>query len=190
VGAALNTDALRTRTAALHAKLDAFQRRLAATPPSSASWPEVLSMFGVLSAQLAAAAGEVRPEARHYALHPTATAALGEATPWWRENALPGMHSVRLEPAQEAEAAELLAAARVRGAETLGAVQRRVDARNAALKSGLEALQARRAEAARVERGGGGVRKPALQAAKPADAAKLLSAAQWGTGLARVPARR
>ena len=61
----------------------------------------MLSHFGVLSAQLGALAGELRPLAKHYVLHPSARG-LASAGPWWRATALPTMHSVRLELAMEA----------------------------------------------------------------------------------------
>ena len=60
-----------------------------------------MSQFGVMSAPLSALSAELRPLCKHYALHPAARG-LANATPWWREAALPNMHSVRLEPAMEA----------------------------------------------------------------------------------------
>jgi hypothetical protein len=188
--ATLHLDALRLRAEQLRAKLIAFHDRLASTPPgNAAAWPEVLSMFGVLSAQLAALGAELPAEARYYALHPTATAELGTvATPWWRETVLPLMLMVRLEPAQEAEAADLTASyARLHADETLEALQRRVELHNMGLRRSLETLQARRAEAMRADRASSSLRKTELPASSDAvkknDAAKLLAAAQWGTGL-------
>ena len=177
---------LRSRALALHAKLDDFHRRLASTPCDSVSWAEVVSMFGVLNAQVASLAGKLRPACKHYVLHPQA-ATLASATPWWRESALPAMHSVRLETALEAEEAELCSR-QVREAPpahsaafALDALQQRVEAHNKQLRAALELLQQMRGEQAR-ERG----RSQAHQKQDwpaPADAARLLAAAQFGEGL-------
>ena len=143
-------------------------------------------MYSVLNAQLSSLTSELRPEARHYALHPQASALLGEASPWWRENAVPQMHSVRLEPAQEAETAELLARAPPSAhqpQQQLQALQRKVEARNAVLRRQVHALRERRAKQPLARVGGVGGKE---KAAKPSpEAAALLAAAQWGIGLSK-----
>ena len=186
VASVLHLEQLLSRATAARTRIDEFHRRLASTPPGATAWPEVLSMYSVLNAQLSSLSAELRPEARHYALHPQASALLGESAPWWRENALPAMHSVRLEPAQEAEAAELLSRAppsSLPPQQQLQQLQRRVDARNVALRRSVEALSERRARQPVARQGGvGGAQKAAPVSA---EAARLLAAAQWGIGLSK-----
>lgn len=146
-------------------------------------------MFAVLNAQLGALSGELRPLLGHYVVHPEA-ASLSSAAPWFREHALPAMHSARLEPAMEAEEAGLLA--RQRGgapaaspAFALDHLQQGVDAHNARLAACLEVLQRGRVEVARgVEAAKGGEGGAAARGSPPAHAvARLLGASQFGEGI-------
>lgn len=151
-------------------------------------------MCGILNAQLAALHQELRPLLKYYVMHPQA-ATLATAAPWWRENALPGMHSVRLEPSMEAEEAEL--AARQREADALhdalrspayalDTLQRTVDVHNAQIIAALEALQRGRGDVARAVEAAK-AQSQAVAAARRAPTAEatalLLGAAQFGDGI-------
>jgi hypothetical protein len=146
-------------------------------------------MFAVLNAQLGALSGELRPLLGHYVVHPEA-ASLSSAAPWWRENALPAMHSARLEPAMEAEEAALVG--RLRGgapaaspAFALDHLQQGVDAHNALLAACLEVLQRGRVEVARgVEAAKAGEGQAAARGSPSTHAvARLLGASQFGEGI-------
>ena len=168
----------------------------------------MVSQFGVVSAQLSALSAELRPLCKHYALHPAARG-LASATPWWREAALPNMHSVRLEPAMEArstrcalcacagahpnsapqaeerEALERHARASGGGAQPAAfefdALQQVVEAHNGVCGAAAARVLERRKELF----GAAPPPPPALVRPTPADAARLLSVATTGEGLRR-----
>jgi hypothetical protein len=143
----------------------------------------VLSTYNLLCAQLVTLSADLRPVLRHFVVHPQACS-LEKSTPWWRENALPLMLSVKLEPAMEAERAQDEAQMGHRpGAHD--ALLRRVEARNAALTRAVDTLQLRRLAITKAMEAQRRLGVASVPSPAPEDALKLLAAAQWGEGLGR-----